>query len=610
MTNKTTNTTDWLLDISKGQRIQSTTVLQPLWSDCGTLSRIKFDNTSTIPSLILKHIHLPETLNHPLQIHTEVSKTRKIHSYQVEATWYENFNHRCAQIGLRTPVCLDLLTIGQDTWIALEDLQFDNFHPVSTLSLSMIHTTLRWLATFHATFLNDTGNGLWAIGTYWNLSTRPDEFMMIQNTEMHDWARFIDARLNQCTVQTLVHGDAKLANFLYSTDGAVAGLDFQYVGRGCGVKDVVYFLGSCLPEDTLNEQSASFFNIYFAELRKQVSLHHPTVDCDALEQEWRTLTPFAIADFERFLLGWSPNHRKRTGETQDATKKVLSTIQQKLLQDACNAAKEAGQYILSQWKEPIQERSKGYGSRAVDIVTEVDEQAQSIILNRLKESMQQYDIGLLAEEGIQDDSRLSKHAFWTIDPLDGTLFFANGTEGFAVSIALVNQAGDTLIAVVYDPVKDTLWHSIKGQSVYCNGQLHPPSSLASSNLRENQDSPLLVLDPGFKEHPWFSTLEQAFDIRFPGGAVQNVLTVLQHPRSWYMKVPKKRLGGCAIWDLAAISLLCTQSKGSVQDFNGERLSMNRPDKLYFNDVGFVFTGSAIQYQDVMEHLQRLGLSVD
>ena len=35
----------------------------------------------------------------------------------------------------------------------------------------------------------------------------------------------------------------------------------------------------------------------------------------------------------------------------------------------------------------------------------------------------------------------------------------------------------------------------------------------------------------------------------------NCLHLLQTPGSVYFKMPKKELGGCAIWDVAAVSLM-------------------------------------------------------
>ena len=62
---------------------------------------------------------------------------------------------------------------------------------------------------------------------------------------------------------------------------------------------------------------------------------------------------------------------------------------------------------------------------------------------------------MLAEEGLQDIGRLEKHAFWTMDPLDGTQFFIEGAPGYSTSIALVSRSGKPLVAAVYDPVRMT-----------------------------------------------------------------------------------------------------------------------------------------------------------
>gem|GEM_PF-6732341 len=57
----------------------------------------------------------------------------------------------------------------------------------------------------------------------------------------------VDRLLGQARFQTLVHGDAKHDNFcLAARANGAAAVDFQYVGRGPGIKDVAYFLASCL----------------------------------------------------------------------------------------------------------------------------------------------------------------------------------------------------------------------------------------------------------------------------------------------------------------------------------------------------------------------------
>ena len=337
---------------------------------------------------------------------------------------------------------------------------------------------------------------------------------------------------------------------------------------------------------------------YFDHLSK--CLKDSGIDIEELIADWRALYPVAIADFHRFILGWSPTHYKNTTTTDTITVGVVNDIIEDLLNNAVQAALKAGKYIRLKWKGDFTIHSKGFGSAASDIVTEVDEAAQKKIYECLQDSLEKYNIGWLAEEGSQDNSRLEKHAFWTVDPIDGTLFFAEGKKGFAVSIALVDNNGNPLIGVVYDPATDNLYRTALGNPVLFNEH--------SIQTTSDSDSPItLVLDLGFVDHPWYPILSKEFRIQFVGGAVMNVMYLLQNPRSFYMKVPKKRLGGCAIWDLAAASILNQNSGGSVQFFDGSRLHLNRADKLYFNDVGFVFCGAECSYNEIIQHLLRLRL---
>merc|ERR1719373_100887 len=77
----------------------------------------------------------------------------------------------------------------------------------------------------------------------------------------------IDARLNAAKYQTFVHGDAKLANFCFSQDDSrVAAVDFQYVGGGCGMKDVAYFMG-CFSDGDGFRDKEGLVDFYFEQLR-------------------------------------------------------------------------------------------------------------------------------------------------------------------------------------------------------------------------------------------------------------------------------------------------------------------------------------------------------
>ena len=152
----------------------------------------------------------------------------------------------------------------------LEDIDASGYpQRLGSLDRSAVMLCLQWLANFHAVFMEmssssstataassssasekgkDKAGLLWEVGTYWHLATRPDELASMDDVDhLRTYAHAIDARLNRCQYTTLVHGDAKSANFCFNSDvTAVAAVDFQYVGKGCGMKDVCYLLASSL----------------------------------------------------------------------------------------------------------------------------------------------------------------------------------------------------------------------------------------------------------------------------------------------------------------------------------------------------------------------------
>jgi len=319
--------TDKVLSATGAHAISRSAVIQSLWSGYGEILRLTLDG-SRWPSVVLKHIKLPETGRHPRGWNTGLSHARKIRSYQVESRWYQDYAHLCDG-RCPVPVCLHVGVVEGETVLLLTDLDASGFGLRKDRAGTVdIHAGLDWLAAFHATFLGHPADGLWECGTYWHLDTRPDELAALDDAELRTAAPLIDEALRRAHYQTLVHGDAKLANFCFTDDPAsrVAAVDFQYVGRGCGMKDVAYFLGSCLGEDECGSMAARLLDHYFAGLRPLVAEKHPSVDAARLEAEWRDLYDMAWADFHRFLKGWSPGHWKINGYSERLTRRVIQRL--------------------------------------------------------------------------------------------------------------------------------------------------------------------------------------------------------------------------------------------------------------------------------------------
>lgn len=316
-----------ILQTTNADAIAACEKIQSLWSNYGSLNRYRLSGGET-QSIIVKHIQIPERIAHPRGWNTKRSHQRKIDSYQVERHWYQYYSKRCTP-DCRVPQCLAAEAGDNEVILLLEDLDSAGFaRRISEAGLEEIQTCLKWLAHFHAAFMGHSGDGLWPTGTYWHLDTRPDELQALEDPALKSAAAEIDRALTDCPYQTLVHGDAKLANFCFSQDGRkVAAVDFQYVGRGCGMKDVAYFIGSCLNEDDCHRYEQALLHYYFQILEQALCANSSSIHFADLEQSWRPMYAFAWADFHRFVKGWSPEHWKLHSYSEALTQDVLKELQ-------------------------------------------------------------------------------------------------------------------------------------------------------------------------------------------------------------------------------------------------------------------------------------------
>lgn len=299
--------------------------IQTLWSGYGKIMRYGLRGGQA-DSVVIKHVKLPDQAHHPRGWNTDISHQRKIRSYHVESAWYREWSDQCDD-SCRVPHCLALEEEEDEFLMVLEDLDAAGFAlRKQSVSFAEMQACLSWLAEFHSTFLGTSPEGLWPTGTYWHLETRPDELAALEDEALKSAAHAIDQTLNNAGFQTLVHGDAKLANFCFSPNGDVAAVDFQYVGGGCGMKDVAYFIGSCLYEEDCEQHEPALLDYYFTELKQALIKRGRSEDAVALEQEWRDLYPFAWTDFHRFVKGWSPGHWKIHGYSDRLAQEVIERL--------------------------------------------------------------------------------------------------------------------------------------------------------------------------------------------------------------------------------------------------------------------------------------------
>ena len=103
-----------------------------------------------------------------------------------------------------------------------------------------------------------------------------------------------------------------------------------------------------------------------------------------------------------------------------------------------------------------------------DPVTSADLKVNELIIRRINENYKNINWDILSEENVKSRYKypLSNSKWvWVLDPLDGTKDFIQGTENYAMHLAL-NYEGRPHLGIVLIPNKEELWIS-NGITVWC-----------------------------------------------------------------------------------------------------------------------------------------------
>ncbi|MEO5942582.1 MAG: inositol monophosphatase family protein [Ferruginibacter sp.] len=208
-----------------------------------------------------------------------------------------------------------------------------------------------------------------------------------------------------------------------------------------------------------------------------------------------------------------------------------------------------------------------------NLVTEADHAAEKAIIEVIQKEFPDHFI--LSEE--TGEIVTNSEYKWIIDPIDGTVNFANGIPLCCVSIGL-EKNGEMILGSIYAPIINEFYFAEKGAGATLNDK-----KITVSDKTEVIKSCLVT---GFP----YSYLDA------PNGPLQVFEKLIRNG------VPVRRLGSAAIdlcwvaagrfdgfyehklqaWDSAAGTLLVEEAGGKVTDFTGSTFSPYQPHVLATN----------------------------
>jgi myo-inositol-1(or 4)-monophosphatase len=236
---------------------------------------------------------------------------------------------------------------------------------------------------------------------------------------------------------------------------------------------------------------------------------------------------------------------------------MQNVLTDSLLKTAVSAARLSGDIILKNLgglsKSDIEQK------QTFDFVTKVDRWSESVIMQTIREKFPSHLF--LTEETLKQKETGGYR--WIIDPLDGTTNYIHGYPMFSVSIALEYKS-EIIMGVVFDPLRDELFHAAKGDGAFLNN-----GKISVSEIQVSEKS---LIGTGFpfraKEmiDPYLRAFKTVFgevsDIRRAGSAAIDLAYIAAGKLDGFFEL------NLSPWDIAAGSLLIEEAGGVVTDFGG------------------------------------------
>lgn len=224
---------------------------------------------------------------------------------------------------------------------------------------------------------------------------------------------------------------------------------------------------------------------------------------------------------------------------------------------ATELARRAGRVLTDSYErvERVDYKSKR------DVVTDADYASERLVIEAIRARYP--DDGILAEEsgehaGMVRDDGSNNGRRWVIDPLDGTVNYANGIPYYCVSIGLVVDERP-VVGVVFDPARDDLYTATEDGPTRLNGE--PSRASAKEALSDYVVSLAVIGRGGLMRERRIAPRIRIH--RRMGSAALSLAYVGSGRFDAFVQN-----GGLSPWDVAAAGLIAERAGAVVTDVTG------------------------------------------
>jgi len=221
-------------------------------------------------------------------------------------------------------------------------------------------------------------------------------------------------------------------------------------------------------------------------------------------------------------------------------------------------AERAGRLLLERFEKVEQIDYKS----AKDVVTEVDHLSEQLIIAAIRANYP--TDGIIAEEsgehasGAGDAPTAGLGRAWVIDPIDGTINYANGIPFFCVAIALV-EAGRPVVGVIHDPMRGETFAATGDGPATLNGR-----AIRASVKEELTDYVASLALSGRSLVGRSRAVRKAIRVsRAMGSAALSLAYVGNGRFDAFVQQ-----GGLSSWDVAAAGLIAERGGALLTDLDG------------------------------------------